>query len=58
MHAGFWPAAQRLTSLQFVENTEIGKRQGAGDDKIDPWDVKRLDRRDGHDYGEVWNGGG
>lgn len=44
--------------LKFVENTEIGKRQGAGDDKIDSWDVERLDRRGEDYYGEVENGGG
>lgn len=43
--------------LKFVENTEIGKRQGAGEDKTDSWDVERLDRRDEDDYGEVENGG-
>ena len=44
--------------LKFVENTEVGKRQGAGDDRIDSWDVERLDRRDEDGFGEVENGGG
>jgi hypothetical protein len=33
--------------LRFVEKTDISeKRPGAGDDKVDSWDVERLDRRD------------
>jgi hypothetical protein len=32
--------------LRFVEKTDMGKRPGAGDDKIDSWDVERLDQRD------------
>lgn len=38
--------------LKSVENTEVGKRQGAEDDKGDSWDVERLDRRDEDEYGE------
>ena len=43
---------------KFVENTEVGKRQGAGDDKVDSWDVERLDRTDEDGYGEVESGRG
>lgn len=44
--------------LKFVENTGVGKRQGAGDDKGDSWDVERLERRDEDGYGEAGSGRG
>lgn len=46
--------------LKFVESTEttLGKRLGAGDDKIDSWNVERLERRDENDYGKVEHCGG
>jgi hypothetical protein len=42
--------------LEFVEKTEGGKRPGAENDKVDLWDVERLDKRDGEGEGAVENG--
>jgi hypothetical protein len=42
--------------LEFVEKTEVGKRPGAENDKVDLWDVERLDKRDGEGEGAVENG--
>jgi DNA primase len=32
--------------LEFVEKTEVGKRPGAENDKVDSWDIEQLDQRD------------
>jgi ABC-type thiamine transport system ATPase subunit len=42
--------------LEFVEKTEVGKRPGAENDKVDLWDVERLDKRAGEGEGAVENG--
>jgi hypothetical protein len=42
--------------LEFVEKTEVGKRPGAENDKVDAWDVERLDMRDGEGEWVVENG--
>jgi hypothetical protein len=42
--------------LECVENTDIGKRLGAENDKVDLWDVERFDKRDGEGEGAVENG--
>jgi ribosomal protein S3AE len=41
---------------EFVEKTEVGKRPGAENDKVDLWDVERLDKTDGEGEGAVENG--
>jgi hypothetical protein len=41
--------------LEFVEKTEVGKRPGAENDKVDLWDVERLDKRDGEGEGAEEN---
>jgi hypothetical protein len=33
--------------LEFVEKTEVGNRPVSENDKVDAWDVERLDKRDG-----------
>jgi ABC-type thiamine transport system ATPase subunit len=43
--------------LEFVEKTGVGKRPGAEVNKVDSWDVERLDRRDQEGDGAVGNGG-
>jgi hypothetical protein len=43
--------------LEFVEKTEVGKRPGAENDKVDSWDIERLDRRDEEGEGAVGNSG-
>jgi hypothetical protein len=43
--------------LEFVEKTEVGKRAGAENDKVDSWDVERLDQRDEQEEGVVENSG-
>jgi hypothetical protein len=43
--------------LEFVQKTEVGKRPGAGNDKVDSWDVERLDQRDEEEEGVVENSG-
>jgi hypothetical protein len=43
--------------LEFVEKTEVGKRPGAENNKINSWDIKRLDRRDEEGEGAVGNSG-
>jgi hypothetical protein len=45
--------------LEFVEKTEVGNRPVSENDKVDAWDVERLDKRDGEgewvvENGEVW----
>jgi hypothetical protein len=42
--------------LEFVEKTEVGKRPGAEKNKVDLWDVERLDKRDEEGEGAVENG--
>jgi hypothetical protein len=42
--------------LEFVEKTEVGKRPGAENNKVDLWDVERLDKRDEEGEGAVENG--
>jgi len=43
--------------LELVEKTEVGKRPGAENNKVDSWDVERLDQRDEEGEGAVDNGG-
>jgi hypothetical protein len=43
--------------LEFVEKTEVGKRPGAVNNKVDSWDIERLDRRDEEGEGAVGNSG-
>jgi hypothetical protein len=42
--------------LEFVEKTEVGNRPGSENEKVDLWDVVRLDKRDGEGKGAVENG--
>jgi hypothetical protein len=42
--------------LEFVEKTEVGKRPGAENDRVDSWDVERLDKRYREGEGAVENG--
>jgi len=43
--------------LEFVEKTEVGKRLGTEKDKVDSWDIERLDRRGEEGEGAVGNSG-
>lgn len=35
--------------LEFMEKTEVGKKPGTEHNKVDSWDVERLDQRDEDD---------
>jgi hypothetical protein len=41
--------------LEFVEKTGVGERPGAENDRVDLWDVERLNKRDGEGEGAVEN---
>jgi hypothetical protein len=43
--------------LEFVEQTEVGKRPGAENDKVDSWDAERLDQGNEDEEGAVENRG-
>jgi hypothetical protein len=43
--------------LEFVEQTEVGKRPGAENNKVDWWDAERLDQGNEDEEGAVENRG-
>jgi hypothetical protein len=43
--------------LEFVEQTEVGKRPGAENNKVDSWDAERLDQGNEDEEGAVENRG-
>jgi hypothetical protein len=44
--------------LEFVEKTEVGKRPGAENNKVDSWDIERLDQGNEEEEGAVVENGG
>ena len=43
--------------LEFVKKTEVGRMRGTADNKVDSWDIERLDQRDEEGERAVGDGG-